>query len=989
MRRLVEPLLLAGCLLVLLLSCYGGVLFRNRQFGFRDAAHYYYPLHERVQNEWAAGRWPLWEPEENGGMPLLGNPTAAVLYPGKALYAIFPYAWGSRLYVVAHTVLAFLAMMALMRTWGTSWTGSSLSALTYAFGAPILFQYCNVIYLVGAAWMPLGFRAADRWLRLGRRRAILELAAVMALQTLGGDLESTYIISVCAAGYAVALAWRKQRTAKPRPSGWSIALLIGLIAVVWSLVVLGLALLLPAFRPPHNRPLPLPWMSWVPMIVIGLWATAGLVLLLRWLRRRRQPLLVPMLAGLAASAILAATLAAVQLIPVLEFTSQTSRAASGAPHDIYAFSLPPVRTVELIWPNFFGTPYFSNRSWLALSPLVRIHAKLWVPSLYLGGLSLVLALGALGFRNGPPWRGWLSAVAIVGLFASMGEYTSPIWWARWDPSFATLLGPHDSNDEMGLRLDGKLRDGDGGFYWFVSTILPGFRQFRYPSKLLTLTALGLSGLAGIGWDRLLAGRRQRSATVAIGFLTVSLVALAIATFQQGPIVAFVQASPAARSPSLFGPIDVAGAVAETQWALAQGSIVFTIALMILRSARRPGLPGAVAVVVLTADLTLANARYIFTVPQELMDQTPKVVDLIETAEREAKSPNPNLFRVQRIALVNPSDWFQPSSSDRVAALLAWERNTITPKSGVSYGIHYTYSEGISVIYEYMKLFTEFIGQIDAGMARRQQREPGQEALMFWRRAFDLWNTRYFVIAAYPNTWNADKSRLAALLEDTDLLDRVPHPVESPVRRTSQTDWPGRKDVQVLRNRLALPRAWVVHSGLDVEPTVGPGRGDHQATIEQTHGEKDPLSTDQNHPVFDPRTAAWLEPDDRRELSEYLPGPLPSTSESVTIAGYEPQRVELDAVLQRPGLVILADVYYPGWKLTIDGKEAPIYRANRMMRGAAVPSGRHRVVYFYEPRSFRVGGRITLAGIAAFAALGLIFARRPVSARLRDSSVQGG
>src|SRR5258706_15003164 len=73
MRRLLTPFLISSCLLSLLLACYGNALFRGGQFSYRDAAHYYYPLYERVQQEWDAGRWPLWEPEENGGMPLLGN----------------------------------------------------------------------------------------------------------------------------------------------------------------------------------------------------------------------------------------------------------------------------------------------------------------------------------------------------------------------------------------------------------------------------------------------------------------------------------------------------------------------------------------------------------------------------------------------------------------------------------------------------------------------------------------------------------------------------------------------------------------------------------------------------------------------------------------------------------------------------------------------------------------------------------------------------
>src|SRR4051812_12634728 len=188
-RRLLIPIAILGCLAALVFACYGAALVRGEQFAYRDAAHYYYPLYQRVEAEWAAGRWPLWEPGENGGMPLLGNPTAAVLYPGKLIYTALPYPWGARLYVVAPTLLAYVAMFALMRSWGTSAAGAAIAALGYAFGMPVLFQYSNVIFLVGAAWLPLGLRAADRWLRRGRRLALLELAGVLAMQVLGGDPE--------------------------------------------------------------------------------------------------------------------------------------------------------------------------------------------------------------------------------------------------------------------------------------------------------------------------------------------------------------------------------------------------------------------------------------------------------------------------------------------------------------------------------------------------------------------------------------------------------------------------------------------------------------------------------------------------------------------------------------------------------------------------------------------------------------------------------
>ena len=77
----VAALLALALLVALLFAFFVDVLLRDRQFAFQDAGHYYYPLLRRVQQEWEAGRWPLWAPESSAGTPLLGNPTAAVGVP--------------------------------------------------------------------------------------------------------------------------------------------------------------------------------------------------------------------------------------------------------------------------------------------------------------------------------------------------------------------------------------------------------------------------------------------------------------------------------------------------------------------------------------------------------------------------------------------------------------------------------------------------------------------------------------------------------------------------------------------------------------------------------------------------------------------------------------------------------------------------------------------------------------------------------------------
>ena len=41
---------------------------------------------------------------------------------------------------------------------------AGLCALCYSFSGAVLFQYCNVVFLVGAAWLPFALLAANHML---------------------------------------------------------------------------------------------------------------------------------------------------------------------------------------------------------------------------------------------------------------------------------------------------------------------------------------------------------------------------------------------------------------------------------------------------------------------------------------------------------------------------------------------------------------------------------------------------------------------------------------------------------------------------------------------------------------------------------------------------------------------------------------------------------------------------------------------------------
>jgi hypothetical protein len=84
-----------------------------------------------------------------------------------------------------------------------------------------------------------------------------------------------------------------------------------------------------------------------------------------------------------------------------------------------------------------------------------------------------------------------------------------------------------------------------------------------------------------------------------------------------------------------------------------------------------------------------------------------------------------------------------------------------------------------------------------------------------------------------------------------------------------------------------------------------------------------------------------------------------------IVKYTNNRVDVQASLNGSGILVLADSFYPGWRVYVDGNETKILRANFLFRGVPLTAGQHLVEFRYQPRSFTIGlsiSLITLCGI---------------------------
>lgn len=91
--------------------------------------------------------------------------------------------------------------------------------------------------------------------------------------------------------------------------------------------------------------------------------------------------------------------------------------------------------------------------------------------------------------------------------------------------------------------------------------------------------------------------------------------------------------------------------------------------------------------------------------------------------------------------------------------------------------------------------------------------------------------------------------------------------------------------------------------------------------------------------------------------------------SAEILTYQPERVVIKAVSDRPSYLLLQDTYYPGWKASVDGVEAEILKTDLGARAVELPAGSHQVVFRFDPTSVKLG----LAGTSLGAILLVLYA----------------
>lgn len=171
-------------------------------------------------------------------------------------------------------------------------------------------------------------------------------------------------------------------------------------------------------------------------------------------------------------------------------------------------------------------------------------------------------------------------------------------------------------------------------------------------------------------------------------------------------------------------------------------------------------------------------------------------------------------------------------------------------------------------------------------------------------------------------------------------------------------------VQVLENADALPRAWVVHEA-------------RQAAANEIL----PLLASGD---VDPATTALLEapPPPLQE-----PESIAADAESARVVVQEPDFMVVEASVAADGLLLLSQIWDPGWTATIDGQSVPISQANYIFSAIPLRPGDSTIELRYTPPFLWPGLAISL-GSAASLILGITFLSQR-ERRNRQLPISGG
>lgn len=604
-------------------------------------------------------------------------------------------------------------------------------------------------------------------------------------------------------------------------------------------------------------------------------------------------------------------LAAVYILPVLDgmehteqhlpFTYESMTGADG--------SMPPVYLATLFIPNLFGTVSgYNNRNWV---DAVTHGVRFWDANMSGGLLLTFLALAGLLLlirrRDGAGLRFW----AILGA-------------ALWVFSILCMLGRHTP------------------FYYLFYKIVPVLSDFPFPIRYSMIQALATAWLGGLGLECLI--YRETSShyprpRLIWGYLSLAFLAAVLALFG----LAGLRQLPAGKFmvPGLNEIINRG----NLEWFITRPVLYFfgagfslVLAWRVLRGRRRAK---TVAGLVMLETAIFAFAAVYFCIFRFHIPQPQQV-----------RSSGPDLHPMIRRVL-------GPLTDLRDDPELRWATDQPFHDNFSRLDLSGSFS---------------FMGYDMKPLERR------------FKKAFEA---TYKQSVDWPLYWNFPHPETGDFLSNMSvgyLMDSKPGNI-FPGGRTVKLET--NPDFYLHYNPYSLPRVFTMDQVVECsedEALAELVNGDLRKAVfvedddrlsasdnlSALRGARSPLTpyrallTDHRSQITDYKSFAGdfvsQDPASRNPHPASIKhfNQLQSANPITGMDFTNPNRVEVDITVTKPVMLILTEVWYPGWKAIVDGGSADLYRVNYLQRGVWLNEGKHRVEIVFLPDSWRRGMIISTA-----------------------------
>jgi hypothetical protein len=110
--------------------------------------------------------------------------------------------------------------------------------------------------------------------------------------------------------------------------------------------------------------------------------------------------------------------------------------------------------------------------------------------------------------------------------------------------------------------------------------------------------------------------------------------------------------------------------------------------------------------------------------------------------------------------------------------------------------------------------------------------------------------------------------------------------------------------------------------------------------------------------FDPKDTAVVDDSFKNIVKDFVAA---DSSATIKQTSFDNTLIKYESNSSRANLAVFSEIYYKDWQASIDGKTAPIAKANYVLRALVIPAGKHSIEFKFVPKVFNTSYTTSLIG----------------------------